>query len=161
MAGLGQVKMVHQISNLWVISGARGAGKTTFCNKLIQRAKQDQCAEHEPMLRAKINEPDIKYEMEAGFFDDVLAWGNVVFKNSVPCDLLVVDELGPLELEHQLGWVAALEAIHSHAYQVCLLVLRPELVSVFRNQWADFRLIELPLTGRQAKMLLSSFQGKD
>jgi hypothetical protein len=30
-------------------------------------------AEHVPMLRAKINEPDCKYDMEAGFFDDVLA----------------------------------------------------------------------------------------
>ena len=30
-------------------------------------------AEHVPMLRAKINEPDIKYDMEAGFFEDVLA----------------------------------------------------------------------------------------
>ncbi len=30
-------------------------------------------AEHVPMLRAKINEPDCKYEMEEGFFDDVLA----------------------------------------------------------------------------------------
>jgi hypothetical protein len=30
-------------------------------------------AEHVPMLRAKIDEPDIKYDMEAGFFDDVLA----------------------------------------------------------------------------------------
>ena len=30
-------------------------------------------AEHEPMLRAKINEPDRKYDMPAGFFDDILA----------------------------------------------------------------------------------------
>jgi hypothetical protein len=30
-------------------------------------------AEHVPLLRAKINEPDSKYEMEEGFFDDVLA----------------------------------------------------------------------------------------
>ena len=30
-------------------------------------------AEHVPMLRAKINEPDSKYDMEEGFFDDVLA----------------------------------------------------------------------------------------
>ena len=30
-------------------------------------------AEHVPMLRAKINEPDSKYDLEAGFFDDVLA----------------------------------------------------------------------------------------
>lgn len=30
-------------------------------------------AEHVPMLRAKLNEPDMKYELPAGFFDDVLA----------------------------------------------------------------------------------------
>lgn len=30
-------------------------------------------AEHVPLLRAKINEPDSKYDLEAGFFDDVLA----------------------------------------------------------------------------------------
>src|SRR5579859_789127 len=30
-------------------------------------------AEHVPMLRAKINEPDCKYDLEAGFFEDVLA----------------------------------------------------------------------------------------
>ena len=30
-------------------------------------------AEHVPMLRAKINEPDSKYDLAAGFFDDVLA----------------------------------------------------------------------------------------
>lgn len=30
-------------------------------------------AEHVPMVRAKINEPDIKYDLEPGFFEDVLA----------------------------------------------------------------------------------------
>lgn len=30
-------------------------------------------AEHVPMLRAKLNEPDGKYDLEEGFFDDVLA----------------------------------------------------------------------------------------
>ncbi len=30
-------------------------------------------AEHTPLLRAKLNEPDVKYDLEAGFFDDVLA----------------------------------------------------------------------------------------
>jgi hypothetical protein len=30
-------------------------------------------AEHVPLLRAKLNEPDMKFDLEAGFFDDVLA----------------------------------------------------------------------------------------
>jgi len=29
-------------------------------------------AEHQPLLRAKVNEPDAMYDLEAGFFDDVL-----------------------------------------------------------------------------------------
>ena len=31
-----------------------------------------QVAEHQPLLRAKINEPDSKFDLEPGFFDDVL-----------------------------------------------------------------------------------------
>jgi hypothetical protein len=31
-----------------------------------------QVTEHQPLLRAKLNEPDAKYDLEAGFFDDVL-----------------------------------------------------------------------------------------
>jgi len=31
-----------------------------------------QVAEHQPLLRAKVNEPDAKFDLEAGFFDDVL-----------------------------------------------------------------------------------------
>jgi hypothetical protein len=31
-----------------------------------------QVTEHQRLLRAKLNEPDAKYELEAGFFDDVL-----------------------------------------------------------------------------------------
>ena len=29
-------------------------------------------AEHQPLLRAKLNEPDAKFDLDAGFFDDVL-----------------------------------------------------------------------------------------
>jgi hypothetical protein len=31
-----------------------------------------QVTEHQPLLRAKLNEPDAKFDLEAGFFDDVL-----------------------------------------------------------------------------------------
>lgn len=31
-----------------------------------------QVAEHQPLLRAKLNEADMKFDLEAGFFDDVL-----------------------------------------------------------------------------------------
>jgi hypothetical protein len=38
-----------------------------------------QVAEHQPLLRAKLNEPDTKFGLEAGFFDDVLVGYSSLF----------------------------------------------------------------------------------
>jgi hypothetical protein len=46
-----------------------------FAAALVLYAKSPkilEVAEHRPLLRAKINEPDAKFDLEAGFFDDVL-----------------------------------------------------------------------------------------
>src|SRR5579859_1290702 len=46
-----------------------------FATALVLYAKSlkiIQIAEHQPLLRAKLNEPDEKFDLEAGFFDDVL-----------------------------------------------------------------------------------------
>ncbi len=48
---------------------AFGAGLVLYAKSL----KIIAFAEHVPMLRAKINEPDSKYDLEPGFFDEVLA----------------------------------------------------------------------------------------
>lgn len=48
---------------------------TAFATALVLYAKSlkiIQIAEHQPLLRAKLNEPDEKFDLEAGFFDDVL-----------------------------------------------------------------------------------------
>lgn len=75
------------------------------------------------------------------FDEDTLEWGNRVFQLATPCDLLVVDELGPLELERHQGWTAALEAVRSRAYHLCLLVLRPELVHHAQQIGEDIRVL--------------------
>jgi nucleoside-triphosphatase len=187
VADLGQVKMPTLKTDLWIISGGRGVGKTTFCQKLVEQAKQSKweiagilspavlvhcekvaidAVDLRSGMRCRLAQrtrndlPGSTHTSAWHFNDEALAWGNDVFKNATPCDLLVVDELGPLELENRLGWMAALEAIHSRAYQLCLLVLRPELVGGFRKQWPDFRLIELPLAKNQAEIQLLPHAGK-
>jgi nucleoside-triphosphatase THEP1 len=65
----------------------------------------------------------------------VLAWGNTVLEGSTGLSseeelsrLLVVDELGPLELLRNQGWLAALPLLNSRKYRAGLVVVRPELL---------------------------------
>jgi nucleoside-triphosphatase THEP1 len=62
-----------------------------------------------------------------------LEWGNQVLEISLPCDLLIVDELGPLELTHQMGWRAALDILPLSGYRLALVVIRPELQATARR----------------------------
>jgi nucleoside-triphosphatase THEP1 len=68
------------------------------------------------------------------FFDpQTLAWGNGVLASTAPCDLLVVDEIGPLELELGNGWQQAVPVLNAGQYSLALVVIRPELLEKLRN----------------------------
>jgi len=67
------------------------------------------------------------------FNDGVIQWGNLILSQAVPCQLLVIDELGPLELERGMGLLAGLAAINSLNYSVALVVIRPLLVPTALN----------------------------
>jgi nucleoside-triphosphatase THEP1 len=153
---------------VWVITGPRGAGKTTSCQNLVSEARKmdwDVAGILSPAVfvdgvKAAIDALDLRrgeqhtlarlappgqttsIRTETWLFDeDTLEWGNRVFQLATPCDLLVVDELGPLELERHQGWTAALEAVRSRAYHLCLLVLRPELVHHAQQIGEDIRVL--------------------
>jgi hypothetical protein len=66
------------------------------------------------------------------FAPGVFAWANRVLASACPCDLLVIDEVGPLELEGNRGWVQALAAVTSGRFGVALVVCRPQLVARLR-----------------------------
>lgn len=70
------------------------------------------------------------WEYDSGVF----AWANAVLSRSTPCDLLVVDEVGPLELRGGRGWVEALTVLDSAGYRAALVVCRPGLVSELRQR---------------------------
>jgi nucleoside-triphosphatase THEP1 len=69
-----------------------------------------------------------------GFDSGVFEWVTGFLRHATPCDLLVIDELGPLELLGGRGWAAALEVVQSRAYDIALVVCRPELVALLRNR---------------------------
>lgn len=55
-----------------------------------------------------------------------LAWGNEALRRATPCQLLVVDELGPLEVERQEGWTSAFDVLNKADFRLALVVVRPE-----------------------------------
>ena len=64
------------------------------------------------------------------FDPEVFERGARVLAHATPCDLLVVDELGPVELLGGRGWANALEVLRRGNFGTALVVCRPELLEV-------------------------------
>lgn len=88
----------------------------------------------------------------------VLAWGNDLLAHSLPADLFIVDELGPLELIRGKGWVNAFEALRSGEYKIGLVVIRPELVETAQQQLPIQRIISLAEQPSSPEQALSFWQ---
>ena len=141
---------------LFVLSGPRGSGKTTACREGIALARQRglDCAgilcparfaegrktgidlldvrggECRPLAMVD----DLPGDLRMGRFrfdTQVMDWGTAILSAACPCDVLFVDEIGPLELERGQGWVNALEVLRAGRFGVGVAVVRPRLVDAF------------------------------
>ena len=81
------------------------------------------------------------------FYPEVVLWGNQVLQDAVPCDLLMVDELGPLEFHQQAGWINGFDVLESKAFQVALVVIRPSLIEEASQHWNIAQTIDLSAPG--------------
>jgi nucleoside-triphosphatase len=137
-----------------ILSGGRRIGKTTVCAKAVALARSQvrTCSGViTPSRSAAIRDiqnvrtgtvrtltctQNRRHAVTAGrycFDPEALAWGEDVILNAVPCDLLVIDELGPLELTEGRGWVAALDILRRREYGLALIVVRLALVARLRS----------------------------
>ena len=99
-------------------------------------------------LATRCNQPPFTLKMGEWIFDpQVLEWGNTMLEalanatmETKSLNLLVIDEIGPLELLRGEGWTAALPLLNRGKYHTGLVVIRPELVD-------------------RARALLPAFQG--
>lgn len=156
--------------NLWIISGEIGAGKTVLCARLINAFEElgwQITGLHSPAINEAGKKTGIAVENLASkemrrlavhdykpedqeedpihwtFDPQVLAWGNQVFAQAVPTDLLVVDEIGPLEMKRGQGWVNAMGALDSRQYRQAILVMRPKLLAMAQSRWQWASTIEI------------------
>jgi len=55
------------------------------------------------------------------FDPETLAWGDAALAQATPCHLLVVDELGPLEIERGQGWPKAFDVLRGTDFALALV----------------------------------------
>lgn len=154
---------------LLLVTGWRNTGKTTFCQFMIEAARErnlkvsgvlspgvfenyqkiriemeDLSSGEKRILANKGFDPESEFNLPHWLFEkENLAWGNTVFEQAVPTDVLIVDELGPIELEQNKGWTYGMQALDSGQYKVGIVVIRPELMPLAKQRWPQAQTITL------------------
>ena len=163
------MQMRHEANSIIIVSGWRMVGKTTFCNEVIQAARQKglkvcgllSFARFKDGKKVGIDIQDVfteenyplavvnqgqfaEVKTDAWVFDaDRVAWGNNLLETIVSCDILVIDELGPLEFFQQQGFVAGFKALKRDNFRLALVVIRPELLNEAKERWPDAQVMEI------------------
>ncbi|PWH20829.1 MAG: hypothetical protein DDG58_00665 [Ardenticatenia bacterium] len=154
-----------------LLTGDRGSGKTTVCQRWAYQARAAgwdvagllSLAVFDRGLKLAIDALDLRSGERrrlarmrtattvaeglctpAWCFDTAtIAWGNQVLTHATPCDLLILDELGPLELERSQGWTAGITAVSTKRYRQAWVVVRRELLTVAQRLWPMAYVVEV------------------
>jgi nucleoside-triphosphatase len=170
-------------SNILVLTGKRGAGKTTFCSALVEQASvagwdvagllspavfengiktgilvEDlRTSESRSLAVLTTQSPVTNYQLPLGqwlFDPTVVDWGNQILQSRQSCDLFIIDELGPLEFFRGEGWVDAFDALRQVRYRLGVVVIRPECIDAFAKMGFSFQIAE---AGSSHPPLLTSY----
>lgn len=68
------------------------------------------------------------------FHPAALAAGRSYAEAGQEADLLLVDEIGPLELQRGAGWANVIPILRARRFGAALVVVRPELIGLARDQ---------------------------
>ncbi len=79
-----------------------------------------------------------------------IEWACEVLQTATPCDLLVVDEIGPLELRHGKGIAIALDVLDSGEFDEALVTVRPSALAILRDRWPLAAVVRLEGGEREA-----------
>jgi nucleoside-triphosphatase THEP1 len=107
-------------------------------------------------------EEDATQAVELGRFrfdPHVLSWGNRTLGQATPCDLLVIDEIGPLEVERGEGWVNAFVTLRGRGFELALVVVRPELLVRTQLRLPNWATVVLAVTQENRNQLPGILMG--
>ena len=150
---------------LVLLTAARGAGKTTACQRFLELARDDGMQVGGILAPSRYDDRGQKASIEVvdastgerrtlavvepdaarrtvgryRFDPEVMEWAlaRVMHALNMPIDVVIIDEIGPLELIQKSGFAPAIAAISSAQARSVILVVRPELVSRLQERLQD------------------------
>jgi nucleoside-triphosphatase len=157
-------------TDLILLTGQRGAGKTSLLEKLVEGARQARCT-----VSGLLTLPRMAQQQKTGlealdlrsgtrrllasriagelngpqmgdwtFAADALDWGNNVIKQISRCDLIILDEIGPLEFDRHQGWTSAFELLANPLpCRLAIIVVRPKYADIFLQRFSQARTVTI------------------
>jgi len=151
------------MAKIIILSAEKGSGKTTALIRLLEKLKTlnlhtrgvlsppvevngNKAAidlmDANTGLRKRLAVPATEENPEPSglhwrFDSGTLDWGNRLLADAVPCDILFVDELGPLEFYRGEGLMKGFFALDSRRFLVALVTIRPALLEKALARWPD------------------------
>jgi nucleoside-triphosphatase len=162
-------RLTDEFKNVILLTGTRQVGKTSLLRMLIPELKEHALelagvispAVFEGVEKTAIDLTDVRSgecrrlaekrrDNSAGILTDrwvfnsaVLDWGNTILASIPACDVLIIDELGPLEFESGQGLQHGLTAVENGEYRLAIVVIRPELIETVLQHWSGALVIEV------------------
>ena len=157
-------------NSIHLISGASGTGKTLWCTQLLHEAKSlgldvkglVSLPVFENGQKIGINLQDLESGSinPLGYKTDVnddlvsigqwkldsttLEWGNRILASIQSCQILIIDELGPLEFNENSGLFESFELLESGQYNIAFVVIRPGLIPKALSKWPSAEIHFIP-----------------
>ncbi|MDF1513145.1 MAG: nucleoside-triphosphatase [Anaerolineae bacterium] len=135
--------------NLILLTGERQIGKSTVCRQLVELLRQANY-QLSGLLTRRTGPNDLEVTelpTEKAYaltlpFDPLVSrpLGNFLFspdalnrsrtalETCFPTQIFFLDELGPLELQHNQGWANVLPLLRQQSYETAVVVIRPGLL---------------------------------
>ena len=161
-----------------LLTGERSVGKTYLCQQVVRQARKkgyscagvlspalfadtekvginlvDVATGEERLLAVADDAPgDVRWGRYR-FVPATLEWATNRLETATPCDLLILDELGPLELERGKGLVQALDVLNGGGFSMALVVVRPELVATLERRLEGKGTVVLEVTLQNREQL--------
>lgn len=153
-----------------IITGIKNSGKTSLCKEVATYCRtchvdingflspgvitsgeksavmvEDVILQKRTMLARKISthhHADFVFGQWC-FYNAGFSFGKEILNRIEACDVLMIDEIGPLEFEHQTGWHNCFERLHTIRYQLAIITMRKIYVERITSQFPDTSLINL------------------